>query len=558
MSSPELATGALPAGTRLGEFELQRHLGDGGFSIVYLAWDHSLERAVALKEYLPAALATRVHTDQGHSVQPRSAHARETFDIGLRSFINEARALAQFDHPALVKVHRFWEAQGTAYMAMPYYQGHTLKQALREMPAAPDEAWLLRLLDPLTEALAVIHAADWYHRDIAPDNIILLAETGLPLLLDFGAARRVVGERTQALTAILKPGYAPVEQYAEVPGMKQGAWTDVYALAATVHHAITGKAPTASVARILEDNLQPLAQRAAGRYSAPFLQALDKALAVRPEQRTRDMAQLRQQLGLNTSPLATAAPPRADGAAQTTVLRPLARASRAAPATRAALPASASKPAVLVPAGAPTATTLSFGRAALGAAGLALAVALWAWRSGPGPVPVAAPSAPIAPWIATPPAPPVAPPAAPPAAPPVAAPASLPAAPSAPLLASPAPTATAVPALAQPDAGARVAPERAPERVPERAPERVSERSAERAAQPAPPASRPARARRTSPEPRPLEVPAPVAATPAPLPAPTAAPSRQAARECAALLQRMSLGESNPDIDARLARLNCR
>jgi serine/threonine protein kinase len=120
-------------------------------------------------------------------------------------------------------------------MVMPFYEGITLKDELKAMGAPPDEEWLRELLEPLTEALAVIHTEQCFHRDIAPDNVILLKGSQRPLLLDFGAARRVIGDMTQALTVILKPGYAPVEQYAEVPGMKQGPWTDVYALAAVVY-----------------------------------------------------------------------------------------------------------------------------------------------------------------------------------------------------------------------------------------------------------------------------------------------------------------------------------
>jgi hypothetical protein len=167
----------------------------------------------------------------------------------------------------------------------------------------------------------VIHAARWYHRDIAPDNVVMLAGTGRPLLLDFGAARRVIGESTQALTAILKPGYAPIEQYAEVPGMKQGAWTDVYALAAVVYWAITGKTPPAAVGRMLNDTCEPLASLAAGRYSERLLRATDMALAVMPEQRTRSVDEFRRQIGLDDAPAApmsatamapAALPPRAE------------------------------------------------------------------------------------------------------------------------------------------------------------------------------------------------------------------------------------------------------
>lgn len=282
-------------GTYVGEFELTSVLGEGGFGIVYLAWDHSLERKVALKEYMPSALSARVGNTQ---VQVKSARHRDTFEAGLRSFVNEAKLLASFDHPSLVKVYRFWEANGTAYMVMPFYEGITLKDKLRELGAPPDEPWLMALLAPLTEALAVIHAASCFHRDIAPDNVILLGAGQKPLLLDFGAARRVIGDMTQALTVILKPGYAPVEQYAEAPSMKQGAWTDVYALAASVHFAIMGRTPPTSVGRLMSDSYVPLAESAAGRYSAKFLQAIDRALRVRPEDRTPSIAELRADLGL--------------------------------------------------------------------------------------------------------------------------------------------------------------------------------------------------------------------------------------------------------------------
>jgi serine/threonine protein kinase len=328
---------ALPMGTYLGEFELTSVLGEGGFGIVYLAWDHSLERRVALKEYMPAALAARTGQTQ---VQVKSARHQETFDAGLKSFVNEAKLLAQFDHPSLVKVYRFWEANGTAYMVMPFYEGITLKDKLRALGAPPDEEWLMGMLAPLTEALAVVHAERCYHRDIAPDNVILLNSTGKPLLLDFGAARRVIGDMTQALTVILKPGYAPIEQYAEAPGMKQGAWTDVYALAASVHFAILGKTPPTSVGRLMSDSYVPLSQAAAGRYSPRFLEAMDRALRVRPEERTQTIADLRADLGLsaggsapaqstgflpsNFDPLAGVAPaPATPGSPPTaTVLRP--------------------------------------------------------------------------------------------------------------------------------------------------------------------------------------------------------------------------------------------
>lgn len=286
---------ALPVGTRIAEFEIVGLIGEGGFGIVYLAWDTQLRRNVALKEYMPTALASRVGIAE---VSVKSQRHEETFRAGMKSFINEAQLLAQFDHHSLVKVYRFWEANGTAYMVMPYYDGVTLREELRTRDAPPDEAWLRALLKPLLEALAVLHRAQCFHRDIAPDNIMLLKHGGRPLLLDFGAARRVIGDMTQALTVILKPGYAPVEQYAEVPSMKQGPWTDLYALAAVVYFAIVGKTPPPSVGRLMGDACVPLATAAAGRYPDTFLQAIDHALAVRPEDRPQNVAALAAELGI--------------------------------------------------------------------------------------------------------------------------------------------------------------------------------------------------------------------------------------------------------------------
>jgi serine/threonine protein kinase len=283
----------LPPGTRLLEFEVKQTIGEGGFGIVYAAWDHSLDRRVALKEYMPSAIASRAGQSQ---IVPRSERHRETFDAGLKSFVNEAKLLAQFDHPSLLKVYRFWEANGTAYMVMPFLEGSTVRDTVRALAEPPDEAWIRGLLTPLFDALAMLHASQIYHRDIAPDNIHLLADTGRPLLLDFGAARRVIGDMTQALTAILKPGYAPVEQYADIPGLKQGPWTDVYALAAVVHWMITGKTPPPSVGRMFDDAHVPLAQRVAGRYSPVFLEAIDRALVVMPDKRTQSIEAFRNGL----------------------------------------------------------------------------------------------------------------------------------------------------------------------------------------------------------------------------------------------------------------------
>ena len=301
MAGPVNAGAALPYGYALQEYVIEGLVGEGGFGIVYLARDTRLGRNVALKEYMPANLATR---SGNLTVSVRSERHRETFELGLRSFVNEAQLLASFDHPSLVKVYRFWEENGTAYMVMPFYQGPTLKKYLGDLGKAPDERWLLALLAPMIDALEQLHHDHCYHRDIAPDNILLLplqgtqagggATTVRPLLLDFGAARRVIGDMTHALTVILKPGYAPIEQYADSASMKQGPWTDVYALSAVLYACVTGRAPVPSVSRIMTDDMVPAVQAGEGRYSPMFLEAIDAGLAVRPDARPQSMVALRE------------------------------------------------------------------------------------------------------------------------------------------------------------------------------------------------------------------------------------------------------------------------
>ncbi|KQY86072.1 serine/threonine-protein kinase [Pelomonas sp. Root1444] len=296
---------ALPPGTRFGELEILGTLGVGGFGIVYLARDHSLEREVAVKEYMPSQFAQR----DGHSqVSVRSLSMRDTFELGRRSFVNEAKLLARFDHPSLLKVYRFWEANGTAYMAMPRLIGHNLREARKTLPTPPPEAWARRVFDAVLGGLEALHAQQVWHRDVAPDNIFLPADGGPPILLDFGAARQAIGDRTQVFTAILKPSFAPIEQYAEAASLKQGPWTDFYALAAVMHELLTGHPPPPCTARAMGDELQPLA---IDGYSPDFLAALDWGLRVPPHQRPQSAAAWREVVaGRARVPAPRAAPPK--------------------------------------------------------------------------------------------------------------------------------------------------------------------------------------------------------------------------------------------------------
>ncbi len=280
---------ALPVGTRIRDYQVLALLGEGGFGIVYLALDVLLERQVAIKEYLPTSIAWR--STGTLQVAVRTARDQDTFALGLRSFVNEARLLARFDHPSLIKVHRFWEENGTAYMVMPFYRGRTLQRTLERLGRRPSEAELRAWLAPLLDALQVMHAEKCYHRDISPDNI-LITDSG-PMLLDFGAARRVIGDVQRALTVVLKPGFAPIEQYGDTPGLRQGAWTDVYALAGMLFAAITSRRPPPAVSRLIDDPMPKVSEVAAGQYSAAFLLAIDRGLALRPQDRPQCVAEFR-------------------------------------------------------------------------------------------------------------------------------------------------------------------------------------------------------------------------------------------------------------------------
>ncbi|MEP6873571.1 MAG: serine/threonine-protein kinase [Burkholderiales bacterium] len=289
---------ALPIGAWLDEMEILRVLAIGGFGIVYLARDHSLDRDVAVKEFMPSQLAGR---SQGQQVTVLSASDADIYALSLKSFVNEAKLLAQFSHPAMVKVFRFWEANGTAYMAMPYVRGPTLFDIRCSMSEPPTEAWLRSVIEPLLDALAVLHGEGCFHRDIAPDNV-LVSGPGLPVLLDFGAARHLIGDRTQTLTAVLKPRYAPIEQYAESTRLRQGPWTDLYALAALVTYLLDGAPPPASTARAIYDEMALLADRDIAGVSTTFLAAIDWALAVRPQDRPQSVAELRDALNGRVAP----------------------------------------------------------------------------------------------------------------------------------------------------------------------------------------------------------------------------------------------------------------
>ncbi|MDP2449337.1 MAG: protein kinase [Polaromonas sp.] len=294
---------ALPVGTRLAEFEVLGLLGAGGFGMVYQAFDHSLQRPVAIKEFMPATLACR---GPDGAVVVRDPADQAAFQAGLQSFVVEAQLLAQFDHPSLVKVFRYWEAHRTAYMVMPLYRGITLQAARSQMRSPPTEAWLRKVLWAVLGALKTLHQGRAVHRDVSPDNIFL-QDIGPPVLLDLGAARHAMGGKTQDLTDAFKLSYAPLEQHAGAPDMRQGPWTDLYALAAVVHGLLCNKPPLPATFRAVRDRLPPFARVARTvqeqfglGYSQPFVQAVSQALAIDARDRPQSVGALVQLMALET------------------------------------------------------------------------------------------------------------------------------------------------------------------------------------------------------------------------------------------------------------------
>ncbi|WP_158785444.1 serine/threonine-protein kinase, partial [Pantoea sp. BAV 3049] len=279
---------ALPVGYRFNEFEIREVIGGGGFGIVYRAWDHQLERTIAIKEFMPASLAVR---SDDLTLVLKSERFSKTFHAGLNSFIQEARLLARFNHPNLLHVLRFWVQNDTAYMGTAFYTGTTLSQLHIRRPEMISEAWIRCLLPPLFGAINTIHQEGYLHRDISLDNI-QIQDNGVPVLLDFGSARKAIGNLSDETETMLKPGFAPIEQYSDDTENEQGTWTDIYALGAVLHTLIVGSPPPVSVVRSIEDNYQPLVQLRPAGYSLPLLHAIDQALQLQPENRPQTIDQL--------------------------------------------------------------------------------------------------------------------------------------------------------------------------------------------------------------------------------------------------------------------------
>jgi serine/threonine protein kinase len=280
----------LPPRTILeGKYVIGRALGQGGFGITYLGCDLKLNKKLAIKEYFPVQISTRA---QDHlTVSPISIKNQHDMEYGLGKFADEAKALSHFkDHPGVVSMLDFLYANDTAYIVMAYVDGRDLKEYLNQHGGKISFEAALKILYLVMAALEDVHRAGIVHRDISPDNIYV-EKNGAVKILDFGATRYAMGEQSRSLSIVLKPGYAPEEQYRGKG--RQGAWTDIYALGATFYRSITGRVPPDALDRLIEDELVPPSSLGIA-IPANSEAALMKALALKAEDRFQTVAGFRQ------------------------------------------------------------------------------------------------------------------------------------------------------------------------------------------------------------------------------------------------------------------------
>lgn len=272
---------ALPEGYRLQEYTITGTLGFGGFGIAYSAHDNNLDKGIAIKEYLPAELAARV---EDSTVSVKSQQDKETFDWGLERFLDEARTVAKFDHPNIVRIYRFFEQNGTGYIVMEFLDGQTLDWVLKQRKTL-EESEIRHWLWPVIKGLQFVHEKGYLHRDIKPQNIIMRGD-GRPCLLDFGAARLAMGNRTRPLTSIMTPGFAPLEQY---QSQGQGPWTDIYALGAVMYKCVSGSKPRNSLDRIADDSLEAPDSGSENTYSPGLINGIAVALRINAKDRPKSL-----------------------------------------------------------------------------------------------------------------------------------------------------------------------------------------------------------------------------------------------------------------------------
>lgn len=276
---------ALPKGFMLHDYRIEKTLGGGGFSIVYLATDTRSDQTVAVKEYLPIDQARRL---EDASVESISGESSTTFRKGIKRFFDEAAALAKVNHPNIVRVTDFFRANNTVYLVMEYHPGKDLRAYIKRHSGQLSEKFIRRVFPQLLLGLWELHKNKLLHLDIKPANIYL-RPGGRPLLLDFGAARMTAADSKQLGPHTLTMGFAPLEQHRHG---EIGPWTDMYAIGATIWACMSGRAPPPSTERATTDTLRPAARSFARRYSKALLEAVDWCLQMEPARRPQTVEQL--------------------------------------------------------------------------------------------------------------------------------------------------------------------------------------------------------------------------------------------------------------------------
>lgn len=272
-------------------YKIEEVIGAGGFGITYRAWDPLLQSYVAIKEYYPSGIATR-SADSSKVCVPVGQEQRE-YHRGRIRFLKEAQDVARFQsEPNIVSIYDYLEENDTAYMVMEYLHGCTLKQYIREHGGRLDTDHILHICLSMLDALAVVHKAGMIHRDISPENIFICEDLTVKLI-DFGAAKQVYLDGEQTMSVVLKPGYAPPEQYAKKD--KQGPWTDIYALGATLYFAATGEKPEESFGRVLEDTIKPVCE-VNPEIPRAMSQVIMRAMSVKIEDRYQTVEAMREAL----------------------------------------------------------------------------------------------------------------------------------------------------------------------------------------------------------------------------------------------------------------------
>lgn len=272
-------------------YKIEEVIGAGGFGITYRAWDPLLQSYVAIKEYYPSGIATR-SADSSKVCVPVGQEQRE-YHLGRIRFLKEAQDVARFQsEPNIVSIYDYLEENDTAYMVMEYLHGCTLKQYIREHGGRLDTDHILHICLSVLDALAVVHKAGMIHRDISPENIFICEDLTVKLI-DFGAAKQVYLDGEQTMSVVLKPGYAPPEQYAKKD--KQGPWTDIYALGATLYFAATGEKPEESFGRVLEDTIKPVCE-VNPEIPRAMSQVIMRAMSVKIEDRYQTVEAMREAL----------------------------------------------------------------------------------------------------------------------------------------------------------------------------------------------------------------------------------------------------------------------